>query len=354
MKDDFWFLTIFQDPLLTLIALILFSTIWIIIPKEPGGHGGDVQNSGAKVQREINKLTTQIREKQKRVEWLRARLVTLKNLLNKDRNSAKANRGQVRPFSAETEQLKDLIRKEKDKLRELNERLIEAEKVRKISKEVKKLRREIDRTKMKISENKKMLVSLRVDLKKAEERAAQSKTLAAKRVQEIEKLKRLISIVRKDIEKYGRERHQIQRMVKKLPGIAPYSKRAMEGKKRLYFEVSENKVTIINQDNYEVEVFHTVNGGRIVTAAKLTRKESVGDAIKRFCQKDSLFQKKLSRYNPEKHGVVFIVRSDSFDAFIKAREIAWKRGYVVGWKPMDGPIYVTSDGGGGELPGRRP
>ena len=356
MKDDFSFIEIFQDPLLTLVVLILFSTVWVLIPKGPANVSGNDQINRARIESELNKLTKQIKEKREKVSRLRARLDALNGILDKDKKGARWNKDQIELLKAEAkiEQLEDLIRKEKDRLRELSERLAEAEKAKKISEEVKKLRQEIESIKEDISEKEKVLTSLREDLKRAKEEAVQSKRLAEKREQEIEKLKRLISIAREDIENYQREKRQLQATLNKLPGIAPYSKQAMENKDYLYFEASENKITVINPENYDVETFATVYEGKIVQAAKLTKKESAGESIKTIFQKGSSFQKELTNHDPGEYAVIFIVRSDSFDAFIKAREIAWNKGYVVGWEPLDGPIYAGPPGSGaGETSGRR-
>jgi len=58
------------------------------------------------------------------------------------------------------------------------------------------------------------------------------------------------------------------------------------------------------------------------------------------------FVQTLNRLDPQREFVAFIVRPDSFATFRKAREIAWRNGFNVGWEPhkADRPIIFGSSG----------
>jgi hypothetical protein len=61
--------------------------------------------------------------------------------------------------------------------------------------------------------------------------------------------------------------------------------------------------------------------------------KNVGTANEQLSKADSQFKEILSRLDPEKDYIAFIVRPDSFSTYRQAREIAWKKGFNVGWEP---------------------
>ena len=102
-----------------------------------------------------------------------------------------------------------------------------------------------------------------------------------------------------------------------------------------------------NTSNYRVE---TVDNG--VSLLFEPQSEEVGEAPNQLATPDSSFRQVLSRFNPQKDYLVFIVRPDSFEAFRAARKQAREAGYDVGWEPhpQDAPIKIRTVIGS-ELPG---
>lgn len=72
-----------------------------------------------------------------------------------------------------------------------------------------------------------------------------------------------------------------------------------------------------------------------------------GETSQQLGQPNSEFQKKLESYDPQSEYLAFLVREDCFQAFRRARDIAWKRNFNVGWEPVATPedIVFTSQGG---------
>ncbi|MEM8780024.1 MAG: hypothetical protein AAGF26_14355 [Cyanobacteria bacterium P01_G01_bin.49] len=71
-----------------------------------------------------------------------------------------------------------------------------------------------------------------------------------------------------------------------------------------------------------------------------------GESYKTISQTDSEFQKTLEKFDPTVDYLAFIVRPDSFSAFRSARKQAWEAGYNVGWEPLkqEIPIVFGSNG----------
>ena len=99
--------------------------------------------------------------------------------------------------------------------------------------------------------------------------------------------------------------------------------------------------------NYEVRAVD-----RGVSLLFEPKSQQVGETTSQLTTANSDFKQVLSRYNPQKDYLVFIVRPDSFEAFRTARQQAWDAGYEVGWEPhpQDSPIKIRTILGS-ELPG---
>ena len=99
--------------------------------------------------------------------------------------------------------------------------------------------------------------------------------------------------------------------------------------------------------NYRVK---TVDRG--VSLLFEPQSESIGETTAQLTAPNSNFKQVLSRFNPKKDYLVFVVRPDSFEAFRAARKEAWDAGYEVGWEPHpeNAPIKIRTIIGS-ELPG---
>ncbi|MCH4903895.1 hypothetical protein GSN00_05735 [Cylindrospermopsis raciborskii CHAB3438] len=62
--------------------------------------------------------------------------------------------------------------------------------------------------------------------------------------------------------------------------------------------------------------------------------KNIGTSNEQLSEADSQFKEIISRLDPEKDYIAFIVKPDSFSTYRKAREIAWKKGFNVGWEPQ--------------------
>jgi len=87
-KTESSLLEIFQDPLLTIIALILLGTVWMILPRSPNPVDPKVyadQNEAASLKERIRLLKEKIRELQATIQRLKEKLHWVENQMNKQK-----------------------------------------------------------------------------------------------------------------------------------------------------------------------------------------------------------------------------------------------------------------------------
>ncbi|AUS35849.1 hypothetical protein amyaer_p04475 (plasmid) [Microcystis aeruginosa NIES-2481] len=149
---------------------------------------------------------------------------------------------------------------------------------------------------------------------------------------------------------------QIEDFVKSLPTctepIEPYSYSLEQlteyiKEMRQYRSCVEEKVSKVREfrpqtDSYQAQLID------IESFAWQYQKlnKNVGTANEQLSKTDSRFKEIISRLNPEQDYIAFIVRPDSFSTYRKAREIAWKKGFNVGWEPhkLEQSIILGSSG----------
>ncbi len=68
---------------------------------------------------------------------------------------------------------------------------------------------------------------------------------------------------------------------------------------------------------------------------------SKGEDATQIEKENSKFQRELKKFDPEKHHILFIVRTDSFPVFHTARRIADKKGFKIGWEPYETDKPIT-------------
>jgi hypothetical protein len=61
----------------------------------------------------------------------------------------------------------------------------------------------------------------------------------------------------------------------------------------------------------------------------------------------SAFRRDLKKFDPSRHHIFFLVRTDSFEVFHAARRVAIEEGFRVGWEPMKMGMGLGLGGGGG-------
>lgn len=352
MRKETSVLEIFQDPLLILVALILLGTLWIIIPAERSEPAGGLSVSQIiketeKLREDIDSLNAKMKELEAELQRLRDEIHVIE-ISEKDTKEEEAIANQkVNQLEQEMNNLRKIIQNKKAELKRLEKELEEARKQAEDAKLAEELDRKLKELKEEIDNKEGFLKTLEEKMRMARE---SQKTREEEQRRHLGEMQHQVDAEKKKIKELEKEKGELERFVP--GGIGTYSPDLVENKEQVTFEAVNNRLVLINEKNYDIEAFRTMHNGKIVTAAKLTRKGSaVSEPINKIIESGSEFQKELGKLDPQKHYIFFGVQRDSFEVFLEARQIAWKKGFVVAWHPLnEGPIYAGE--GGEEVEGR--
>lgn len=82
----------------------------------------------------------------------------------------------------------------------------------------------------------------------------------------------------------------------------------------------------------------------------IPKSDSKGEDVLQIEEENSKFQRELAKLDPKKHHIIFFVRTDSYHVFHIARRIAIKKGFGVGWEPINPNDPVSFGRGGRDIP----
>ncbi len=337
MKDDNEFLDIFQDPLMTIISLVLLSTLWMVLPGTGESKAmADQEEDTSKI--EIDKLADEMT----RVEL---------NIVRLD--------GDLQKYSSELEILESQLNEVKK--RELSEReyLVLAEGVNQLKKRVERKRFEKKRqeVEMLVLQDRQKENERIVDIKHEIERESEKLKIREKdmtsltqKFEQSEKLHLGRSELENELQTLTAKKLKAEqaitenekilgRLETRGNGNSDYT--IVAGKKPFQFGLANRKIFATNnindiRKNYTIDKEHKWRKGIKVSYARLSLKKFVvGESLEEIESPDSLFQKELKNRNPEKEFVVFSLLSDSFKTFRKARSIASSYGFSTDWAPSE-------------------
>jgi chromosome segregation ATPase len=350
MREEASTLGIFHDPLLMYIIIILLQTLWIIVPGGESERVGELTPS--QIHEQMRNLQGEIELLEKRKEELKAEIQRLTDELRalevlKDENKEreKKTKQRIHQLTQEIAKLKLIIEEKKEEKERLERELEKANRHAREAKVVAELDRKIRELKRKLDEKQSELKKLEDELKKAKKAKEGRKTSEERQRKRRDALESQIAKVKGTINKLENERKKLKEFLTTRRGVEPYAPEGAEGKEQIAFEAVNNRVLLINEENYRFETYLTIHNNYIVEKAKVVKKDSaIGESTNEITESNSEFQTKLSRLDPTKHYIYFIVRKDSFEVFQKAREIAWKMGFKVGWEPLEEAIYAGRGG----------
>lgn len=100
-------------------------------------------------------------------------------------------------------------------------------------------------------------------------------------------------------------------------------------------------------DNYRVRIDGIL--GYTDLSLVYTARPGAGEALGVLGDTSSRYRQVLSREEPDRRYVAFLVRPDGFEAFREARKHAWAQGYQVGWEPMESDREIALGGNGRQV-----
>ncbi len=336
MKDDDDFLNIFQDPLMTIIALVLLSTLWMVLPSEGESSTGSDQHKSNKNKTEIDKLTKEmtrvelniIRSETEILKYNRE-LGELDNQLNEAKKRELALK-QHKPLYDKAGRLKKRIEKKQLEKNRNEVEMLALQDRQKENRRIKDINGEIDRERERLNIKEKDMTKLTQKLEQSGKQRLNNNELKNE-LQELATKKLKIEQMITDKE------NKLNRMKTQGRGHSEYP--IISGKKPFQFGLANKKIFLANdaddiRKNYSIDKEHKWRKGIKVLYAKLSLKEYVvGESIKEIESPDSSFQKVLKKRDPEKEFIVFSLLADSFEVFRKARSIASGYGFSTDWAP---------------------
>ncbi len=274
-QDDTTLFQALQDPLFTLIALVLINTLWIIIP---GGRGPAGEPPPKDIRGQLTDLVVETRQLEGQVQGIEQAIHT------EEMNVASlTDQG-----SLQEEEEKKLIDNLEGRIQRLKDEA----------------------------------------LKKRQAQLSSSDSELGTVYRETENEKKRVEDLRS-------EKTSLAEFVKSRKGAAVYSTEGTQGKRPLYFELDHNKLYALNEDNYEIQQEALYTGKNYVPRQVLVRKKAaIGQSFDEIDEPDGDLHRKLMESSPNNYYVIFWARSDSFELFLKARFKAEQDGYSVGWHPF--------------------
>ena len=371
MKDDDDFLDIFQDPLMTIIALVLLSTLWMLIPSGGETNAAMISDDMYIKKQEVDRFNSEISKVEQDIARLDqdiSRLDKEIDKLDKKLAAAKNNAASQKALQSMVDKIELLQQRMENKLDEqkkLREKLVVAKKRQVEMEKIRQVNKEIDRVETELSASERRMAEL---TRQIDQRDKQG-TDHAEVKNELLELKNVVLQLRQAVEKKERELGALKSENNGTDagnGYTEYSEALTKGKETFEFSIANNKIFLYNNEwikkNYEIERVWTRRSGIKVYYAKLTAKNYInGENFTEIDSPESQFQKELKKRDPKKEFVVFKLHSDSFKTFRKARAIASKYGFASDWDPVDEVWYVclkpesacASGAGGGVRMGRR-
>ncbi len=139
-------------------------------------------------------------------------------------------------------------------------------------------------------------------------------------------------------------RQELQDFVNTRRGLPIYSHEGSKGRTAVLAEATESRLYIVNEANYTRDEYRSAYCNRLVVRER--RRTAWGDDHSDLNGGSSRWHRELSGLDPNEYYVLVWVREDGFRAFLKARLIAQRLKFPVGWYPLDDdPIGYCSDRG---------
>jgi len=310
-REQFSFLEISQDPLLTILAIVLLGTVWFVLPdkdrsapqkiQRPAAPARKTASSLVQLESKIQILKEQIAARQKERGLLQSDLL-------RGRTSAEQKEENVDPAQMQLS---------------------------------------VDKLRSQVEQKQKELADLRVQIQIARRAAEGERDKRDIQAREIARLQNMLK----------NKQEELDRLKKALDSASVasnsegFTEMVDSDKKPTFFELVNNQLFFLDSQNYRFESVYFVEGGQRINATRLTRKASAkGESVGNLENAQGPFSKALSGLNPQNERVVFLVHGNSFAILKKARAVTKRRGVEIGWWPFESDqIILTSASHGDKI-----
>jgi len=349
-KSDFSLLELFQDPLFTMIAIVLMGTVWVIIP----GKSTPVDPKVYVTQDEIHSLKREVGLKEENIKQLQTEVQRLKEEIGRLESTISAKseldegkygknleeiNQKINEIKNELERKREELKLLEDELKKAKEGLDRAKKkedIELILARIKQLEKEIEKKREDLGRLEEIIRKVWQERERAKEHGDKQKNLIAHLQRELKTKLEAIKKLEKELEEFKDD---------EKPGIMIKGIEETKKEEDVVFQLINNRLFPVDDEHFNVEtVYLKMEGGQTVRAVKRTRKSYVkGENIDEIQKPDSKFQKTLKKLNSTKVRICFDLHNDSFEIFRKAREIVQNSNFEMTWRPtLQEEIIFTS------------
>lgn len=329
MKEDgASFLEIFQDPLLTIVALILLNTTWVVIPEriEPVEHKPSVKKVVISIEDKINQQKIEIKRKQEELGWLKKKIEELNAMLQEGGEDINQINQKIQELQTEIENKKEELKQLEDALKKAKEELAglpQVENIEELYARISKLEREI--------------ADRRSELSQLEEQIKIAKKHKTDTEAQIDAQKKLIAQLQVKLKAILEEIKNLESKLQEEEFAGGFQAVFESNKKDKYIELVKNRAFPVEEKFYDVQdgsIF--IQGSTYIIKWTWTRKASFGGEDSKIIKNpESEFQKTLKKLNREKDRIVFILHNDSFEIYRKAKKLVLEKNLEIGLLTYD-------------------
>jgi hypothetical protein len=357
-KNDESLFDMFQDPIMTMVALILLATLWMILPGESKERSADYYQRKESIDslrtmvdvidKEINMLEIQLRRMQRELDWTEDKVAELSE---EERKKAEAK---AEEFTRNAEQLREKIERRKRELKRLDKMLAKARKkaihsprgesIRPIEDSIRTMEGTFDK---KIEELADAQQQRREEEKASQDRQAGRDQLQAIKEELAQELK-MKKIKRQELEE------QLIALTNrpKTDATSGFRQRVPTNKSLYYVHLKGGRLLPVDNLHYSIKTgyWEMDNGKTVRATVKAPLSSAKWETISAISNATSAFLSALNRIDNSEYCIIFLIDTKSFTIFREARSIARKKGFEVGWEPFerDEIILVSKTYAGGD------
>lgn len=349
-RTEFSLLELFQDPLFTMIAIVLMGTVWLIIPGKSTPVDPKVyaaQDTNQSIKREIELMKEKMKQLMLEIERLKEEVRGLESRIDraKDEKDEPKHARSLEEVNQKIREIMNEIEKGREKLKLLEDELKRAREALSGVNE----KGEIEILRAKINKLEKEIERLRESLRQLEEalKKARQKSEKAKEIQDAQK--NLVALLQKELKAKLEEIKKLEAELERIRGERGGEKwfkppKPPRREKDFAFQLTGGRAYPVDDEHYNVQSGNIrMDGGRTAWVTVKTRKSSSkGESIEEIQKPESKFQKVLRKLDKKEYRIMLILLSDSFEIFRKAREIVQNYGFEMAWFADIGEEIVYS------------
>jgi hypothetical protein len=351
---------LFQDPIMTMVAMILLSTLWMILPDKT--HSKEALNPREraladslhvvidKMDKEINLNEIQGRRLVRELTWLEEKAGKIPETERRKADSASKDMAQ------QAEKLRQLASQRMEELRRLDEMLNGARRhgVRNPHGEsIGSIEQLLNQVQGEYEKNMSDLARVQLDLRETEARAADYQKKVADLGRNRDELQRELAAKRDERVKLQQDL-DVLASKPKLENTGNFEVVYANKKDRLWIKLSNGRLLPLNRRYFDVKTGYLTMADGKITSTRGSQYSAYSSApwqkISEINTPGGPFLSALEKVSPSDHCVVFLLDRYSFAMYREARAIARSKGFEVGWEVYEKEDVVlgqeSGDGGG--------